>query len=79
MSYAWSEAQQCSGTTGAECKKLGVNASQYVSRTNQEFAKVGLLGITMMSASGDSGCHGRTEGLCIFKKIFRMLSDNLIF
>ena len=69
MSYAWSEAQQCSGTTGAECKKLGVNASQYVSRTNQEFAKVGLLGITMMSASGDSGCHGRTEGLCIFKKI----------
>ena len=43
MSYAWSEAQQCSGTTGAECKKLGVNASQYVSRTNQEFAKVNFL------------------------------------
>ena len=66
--YAWSESSQCSGTTGAECQTLGVNASVYVARTNQEFAKVGLLGITMLSASGDSGCHGRTEGFCIFQK-----------
>jgi hypothetical protein len=33
----------------------------YVQRANQEFAKVGLLGVTMLSASGDSGCHGRTD------------------
>ena len=68
MSYAWAEDAQCSGTTGAECKQLGVNASAYVTRTNQEFAKVGLLGITLLSASGDSGCHGRTEGICVFQK-----------
>jgi tripeptidyl-peptidase I len=68
MSYAWSEQSQCSGTTGANCQQLGVNSSMYVKRTNQEFAKVGLLGITMLSASGDSGCHGRTEGVCIFQK-----------
>ena len=29
MSYAWAEDAQCSGTTGAECKQLGVNASAY--------------------------------------------------
>ena len=68
MSYAWSESDQCSGTTKAKCSSLGVNAQQYVNRTNQEFAKVGLLGITMLSASGDSGCHGRTEGFCILQK-----------
>ena len=33
-----------------------------------EFAKLGLLGITMLSASGDSGCHGRTEESCLFHK-----------
>ena len=68
MSYAWSESQQCGGVTHAECQKLGVNATQYVLRTNQEFAKLGLLGITMLSASGDSGCHGRTEESCLFRK-----------
>jgi tripeptidyl-peptidase-1 len=68
MSYAWSESNQCSGTTGAQCSQLGVDAQQYVNRTNQEFAKVGLMGITMLSASGDSGCHGRTEGICLFQK-----------
>ena len=68
MSYAWSEAQQCGSVTGAECNKLGVNASVYVDRVNQEFAKVGLLGITLLSASGDSGCHGRTDEACLFHK-----------
>jgi subtilase family serine protease len=68
MSYAWSESAQCSSTTDADCSSLGVNASVYVARTNQEFAKLGLLGITMLSASGDSGCHGRTEGLCFLQK-----------
>jgi len=43
-----------------------VNATGYVQRVNQEFAKVGLLGISMLSASGDSGCHGRTDSDCIF-------------
>ena len=68
MSYAWNEAQQCGGVTGAECQEIGVDSEKYVARTNQEFAKVGLLGITMLSASGDSGCHGRTEGICVFQK-----------
>ena len=59
MSYAWSESAQCSGTTGAGCSSLGVNASVYVARTNQEFAKVGLLGISLLAASGDSGCASK--------------------
>ena len=71
MSYAWSEANQCGGVTGAECRQLGVDASAYVNRTNLELAKIGLLGITMLSASGDSGCHGRTEGLCLLQKTMK--------
>ena len=68
MSYAWSEAQQCGSVTGAKCNVLGVNSSMYVQRVNEEFAKIGLLGITLLSASGDSGCHGRTDELCLFHK-----------
>jgi tripeptidyl-peptidase-1 len=66
MSYAWSEYDQCGDTTGANCTGLGVNATGYVQRTNAEFAKVGLMGITMLGASGDSGCHGRTDSDCFF-------------
>merc|ERR1711937_1038200 len=42
----------------------GVNSSQYVARVNTEFQKIGLRGVSLMAASGDSGANGRTDGEC---------------
>jgi tripeptidyl-peptidase-1 len=66
MSYGWSEKQQCGGVTNADCRGIGVDNAEYVNRTNFELQKVGLLGITMLASSGDSGCHGRTDKVCLF-------------
>lgn len=66
LSYGWSESQQCGGVVSSACKKLGLNNDQYVNRTNFELKKVGLLGVTMLASSGDSGCHGRTDRVCLF-------------
>uniref|UniRef100_A0A7S0LM24 Peptidase S53 domain-containing protein n=1 Tax=Coccolithus braarudii TaxID=221442 RepID=A0A7S0LM24_9EUKA len=65
ISYGWSEAAQCQqGIGGAECSQLGVNSQQYVERVNTEFQKIGLKGVSLIAASGDSGANGRTDGLC---------------
>eukprot|EP00912_Choanoflagellata_sp_UC4_P000395 UC4_evm2s243 len=64
VSYAWRESQQCSGLPGpSNCS--GTDNAGYVNRTNFEFAKLGLLGVTVLVASGDSGCHGRTDKICL--------------
>jgi len=68
ISYGWSEAQQCQyGIGGQECQKLGVDSKQYVIRVNTEFQKIGLRGISLLSASGDSGANGRTDPDCTDK------------
>jgi len=68
ISYGWSEADQCEfGIGGDECKKLHVNSQQYVVRVNAEFQKIGLRGISLLSASGDSGANGRTDPDCVDK------------
>jgi subtilase family serine protease len=36
----------------------------YVARVNTEFQKIGTIGTTLLSASGDSGAHGRTNEDC---------------
>jgi len=65
ISYGWSEAQQCqAGIGGDECKKMGVDSKTYVVRVNTEFQKLGLRGISLFSASGDSGANGRTDPDC---------------
>jgi len=65
ISYGWSEAEQCvDGIAGGECKQLGVNTTEYVARVNVEFQKIGLRGISMFVASGDSGANGRTDEYC---------------
>jgi len=65
MSYGWNEEDQCeNGIGGAECSQLGVNSTQYVTRVNTEFMKIGLRGITMFASSGDSGANGRTDQSC---------------
>ena len=65
LSYAWSEMQVCADIAdGKTCEQLGINASVYVSRTNEELAKVGMLGISVVVAAGDSGAHGRSDINC---------------
>ena len=43
---------------------LGVNSEGYVDRTNTEFKKIGVLGTTLLAASGDAGAHGKTDIGC---------------
>lgn len=66
MSYGWSEAKQCGGVTNAACRALKLTNAEYVNRTSFELSKVALLGTTMLASSGDSGCHGRTDKVCLF-------------
>ena len=66
LSYGWSEAKQCGTVVNADCRKLGLDNNAYVNRTNYELKKVGLLGVTVLASSGDSGCHGRTDKICLF-------------
>jgi len=65
ISYGWNEEDQCeSGIGQQECQQLGVNSVQYVARVNVEFQKIGLRGVSLLSASGDSGANGRTDPYC---------------
>jgi len=65
ISYGWNEEDQCEvGIGSVECTQLGVNSTQYVARVNTEFQKIGLRGVSLLSASGDSGANGRTDPFC---------------
>jgi len=65
MSYGWNEEDQCRDGIGKpECNSLGVNSTEYVKRVNTEFMKIGLRGISLIAASGDSGANGRTDPEC---------------
>lgn len=63
ISYGWAEDDQCQ-FGGNECQKLGVKSTGYVTRVNTEFQKIGLKGVTILAASGDSGANGRSDGDC---------------
>lgn len=65
MSYGWNEQKNCNIADG-ECRQLDVKVAQYIARVNTEFQKVGTLGTTLLASSGDSGCHGRTDKICLF-------------
>jgi len=67
MSWGWSEVAQC--TIDNDCSTLGINAQTYVTRVNTEFQKIGLRGVSLISASGDSGANGRTDPLCTDSKL----------
>jgi tripeptidyl-peptidase-1 len=43
---------------------LGIDSQKYVERTNVEFMKIGLRGVSIVVASGDSGANGRTDPDC---------------
>jgi len=65
ISYGWNEEDQCEDGIGAqECQQLGVDSKGFVAHVNVQFQKIGLRGISLISASGDSGANGRTDPDC---------------
>lgn len=63
ISYGWSELAQCDiDPTG--CQTLGVDSLGYVAKTNTVFETIGLQGVSLLCASGDSGANGRTDPSC---------------
>lgn len=53
MSWGWPEPRQCEIDS---CDSDASDASElYVAKTNVEFQKAGLLGISLLAASGDQG------------------------
>jgi len=65
ISYAWDEEMQCEQGIGyPECQKLNVTSVGYVLRVNVDLMKIGLRGVTLVAASGDSGANGRTDETC---------------
>lgn len=67
MSWGWAEDQQC--TIATNCNTLGVDSKQYVQRTNVEFMKLGVKGVSIFASSGDSGANGRSDGGCTGTKL----------
>lgn len=64
ISYEYPEALQCAGSAPAKAYcKAGYNAESYVERANLYLAKLGLLGITVVVSSGDTGAPG-VQGNC---------------
>lgn len=79
MSYGWWEAEQCINVTEgtdflSNCSALHIpNSQAYVARTNIEFMKLGLVGHTLLAASGDdgtSGTHGTMDNCATMNPIF---------
>jgi tripeptidyl-peptidase I len=67
ISYAWYELDQCDISPGvAPCQgqTVPIGSRIFVNACNQLYAKAGARGVTMVTASGDSGSHGRTDPGC---------------
>merc|ERR1719454_1175028 len=70
ISWGWAEDGQCSsGIDSTVCTTLGVSSEQYVQRVNTEFQKIGLRGVSLLIASGDSGANGRSDPYCSAKTL----------
>jgi len=60
VSYGWSEMDQCE-INPVECTGT---SQDYVNAVNAEFQKIGVTGVSILIASGDSGANGRTDPDC---------------
>lgn len=70
ISWGWAEDQQCAaGISQQQCQTLGIDSEQYVKRVNTEFQKIGLRGVSLIVASGDSGANGRSDPMCSDQKL----------
>lgn len=63
MSYGWAEWDQCDPNVFPTCA-LDVGSEEYARRTNVEFMKLALRGVTLVASSGDAGAPGRTNEEC---------------
>lgn len=59
MSWGWPEDSQCQITS---CN--GYTSQQYVQRTNTEWQKIGLRGVSLLASSGDQGAPGDNNPYC---------------
>lgn len=57
ISYGWSELGQCDIAVMA-CFRLGYKALDYVERTNTNFQKLGVQGVSIFVSDGDDGAQG---------------------
>jgi tripeptidyl-peptidase-1 len=67
ISYAWYELDQCDiSPSVAPCQgqTVPLGSRTFVQACNALYAKAGARGVTMATASGDSGSHGRTDPSC---------------
>ena len=62
MSWGWSETKQCDVDQTA-CS-LNTTSAEYVQRTNTEFLKLAVRGVTLVASAGDAGAPGRTNEDC---------------
>ena len=63
ISYGWAEWDQCDPSVFPNCNITG-NSQSYAKRTNTEFMKLSLRGISILASSGDAGAPGRTSEQC---------------
>jgi tripeptidyl-peptidase-1 len=69
ISYGWSEVRQCQIAPTAKPCEAGGTSEDFVSQTNSNFKAVGARGVSFVVATGDSGCHGRTDPFCLSQKM----------
>jgi len=72
ISYGWTEWDSCEkAILDDNCTKnsLLANASAYVYQSELQFAKLGLLGHTILASSGDNGALGVTNPGCLTGKL----------
>jgi len=67
-SYGWWEGDQCA-IDGSECQQLGVDSYGYTAAVNKLFQKIGVVGVSLLVASGDSGANGRTDEGCSYPNL----------
>jgi len=63
ISYGWAEWDQCDPSVFPNCNITG-NSQSYARRTNTEFMKLSLRGVSLFASSGDAGAPGRTSEQC---------------
>ena len=63
MSYGWAEWDQCDPSVFPECF-IGGDSEIYTKRTNIEFMKLAIRGVTLLASSGDAGAPGRMSEDC---------------
>ena len=70
ISWGFAETRQCGPTDygpdmPANCTQLGILSNvSYVERTNSEFLKLGVRGVTLIASSGDNGAPGDINSDC---------------